>query len=78
MLKLFLFVKKYCIMYVGNKLVVNIVGWGCIIFLVFFYMEYNIFVFFVYFEIKVLYNLDIWINISMGYFYCYIFMGFFC
>lgn len=39
-------------MYVGNKLVVNIVGWGCIIFLVFFYMEYNIFVFFVYFEIK--------------------------
>lgn len=39
-------------MHVGNKLVVNTVGWGCIIFLVSSYMEHNIFVFLVYFETK--------------------------
>lgn len=52
LLKSFLFAKKYCIMHVGNKLVVNTVGWGCIIFLVSSYMEHNIFVFLVYFETK--------------------------
>lgn len=39
-------------MHVGNKLVVNTVGRGCIIFLVSSYMEHNIFVFLVYFETK--------------------------